>query len=125
MKKPKNSKYWETRHAVPAGKDSVHCVECNWIVSQTAPNCPSCGSKYYFGHHKRRHAREKINDNTLVLTTVALCLIGIVHGIATSSGMISAIFAAAWQGTVGALFGVPVGFAINFMRFFGRRGGLR
>jgi hypothetical protein len=79
----------------------------------------------YFGFHKRRHAREEANDNVLIITTIAITLLGIVHGIATTSGTFWMLLAAAWQGTAGLLLGVPVGFAINFMRFFGRRGGLR
>jgi hypothetical protein len=120
----KTSKYWETRHVKPAGKGLVYCGQCSEPVALTASNCPACGSKEYFGFHKRRHAREESNDNVVILTTLALCLLGIAHGIATSSGTFGAIFAATWQGTVGLLLGVPIGVAINFLRFFGRRGGL-
>jgi hypothetical protein len=118
------SKYWEIA-AKPAGNGMVYCTSCSDVVSLTASICPTCGSKEYFGSHKRRHAREEINDNTVIYTAIAALLFGIVHGIATSSGVFGAIFNATWQGTVGLLFGVPIGFAINIMRSFGRRGGLR
>jgi hypothetical protein len=121
----KTSKYWETRHVAPAGKDLVYCSQCSEPVALTASFCPTCGSKHYFGFHKRRHAREETNDNVMIVTALVLCLLGITHGIATSSGTFDAIFAATWQGTVGLLLGVPTGVAINFLRFFGRRNGLK
>jgi DNA-directed RNA polymerase subunit RPC12/RpoP len=125
MKKQKTLKYWETSHVMPAGNGLVYCSQCSKPVALTASQCPTCGSKEYSGFHKRRHAREETNDNVLIITTVSLTLLGIIHGIATTSGTFWIILAAAWQGTLGLLLGVPVGFAINFMRFFGRRGGLR
>lgn len=124
MKQQKKLKYWETSHVRPAGNGLVHCSQCSEPVALTASNCPKCGSKEYFGFHKRRHAREETNDNVLIITTVSLTLLGVVHGIATTTGTFWMVLAAAWQGTAGLLLGVPVGFAINFMRFFGRRGGL-
>jgi hypothetical protein len=124
MKQQKKLKYWETSHVRPAGNGLVHCSQCSEPVALTASSCPKCGSKEYFGFHKRRHAREETNDNVLIITTVSLTLLGVVHGIATTTGTFWMVLAAAWQGTAGLLLGVPVGFAINFMRFFGRRGGL-
>src|SRR5262249_22613774 len=102
-----------------------HCSQCSVPVALTASSCPACGSKEYFGFHKRRHAREEENDNVVIITMLAFCLLGVAHGIATGSGTFGAIFGATWQGIVGLLVGAPIGFAINFMRFFGRRGGLR
>jgi DNA-directed RNA polymerase subunit RPC12/RpoP len=117
----KTSKYWETSHVVPAGDGLVHCSQCSEPVALTASSCPACGSKEYYGFYKRRHSHEETNDNVVIVTALALGLLGVVNGIATSSGTLGAIFAATWQGIVGLLFGVPIGVAINFMRSFGRR----
>ena len=124
MKNPKTLKL-ETGHVRAARNGLVHCSQCSELVALTASACPTCGSKEYFGFHKRRHAREETNDNVMIITTVSLALLGVIHGVATSSSTFWMVLTAAWQGTVGLLLGVPVGFAINFMRFFGRRGGLR
>jgi hypothetical protein len=118
------SKFFDIQ-ARSAGKGLVRCLDCNEVVALSASWCPRCGSKAYFGVHKQRHAREATNDSVLIGTTVATLLFGIVHGIAVRSGTLSAIFNASWQGALGLLVGVPIGFAINIIRSFGRRGGLR
>jgi hypothetical protein len=124
MKNPKALKYWETSHVRTAGNGLAHCGQCSELVALTASACPSCGSKEYSGFYRRQHAREETNDNVVIITTVSLTLLGVVHGVSTSSSTFWMVLTAAWQGTLGLLLGVPVGFAINFMRFFGRRGGL-
>jgi hypothetical protein len=121
VKMERPSKFFDIQ-ARSAGEGLVHCVDCNNVVAVSASSCPSCGSKTYFGVHKRRYAHEETNDNILIGTTVATFLFGIVHGIAVSEGTLGAIFNAAWQGTLGLLVGVPIGFAINMMRSFGGRG---
>src|ERR1700761_2417915 len=106
MKNSKTLKYWETSHVRAAGNGLVHCSQCSELVALTASACPSCGSKEYFGFYKRRHAREETNDNVVIITTVSLTLLGIIHGVATSSGTFGMVLTATWQGALGLLVGV-------------------
>jgi hypothetical protein len=52
----------------------------------------------------------------MVVTTIACCCAGVVHGILISSSTFGAILAGTAYGFVGLLVGVPIAFAINLTR---------
>jgi hypothetical protein len=68
------------------------------------------------GRASRKIGIERLNDRNLAVTSLTLGLLGACYGFATSTGVMSAIFFTALYGLVGVTIGVPIGFAINFIR---------
>lgn len=104
------------------GKKLIDCYDCGRAVSLNATACPSCGSKHLAGPptlgRKRKpiHNVEGRNDRNVIVLAGTLCVLGIVYGIATSSGPWTATLFACAYGLLGILVGVPVAAFFNITR---------
>jgi DNA-directed RNA polymerase subunit RPC12/RpoP len=101
---------------------TIGCHDCGNPVALSARQCPHCGSKELAGPYEPKPKRPRVigieqrNDRNLAATSLALGLLGACYGYATSSSMLGAILATLSYGLVGVTVGVPIGFAINFLR---------
>src|SRR4051794_39653376 len=101
---------------------TIGCHDCGNPVSPSARQCPHCGSKELAGPHEPKPKRRRIvgieqrNDRNLAATSLALGVLGACYGYATSSSVLGAVLATLSYGFVGVTVGVPIGFAINFLR---------
>jgi hypothetical protein len=86
--------------------ESIHCNDCGRPGFSTL-NCPECGEV--------RRLRQR-NGHTLIVTTVACGYVGGLYGSLLGASTPTAILAGFDYGMVGALVGVPIGFAINLTR---------
>ena len=64
----------------------------------------------------RKNGIEQRNDRRLAAAALSFGLLGACYGFATSSGAFSAVFWVLAYGVAGLTVGVPIGFAINFLR---------
>ena len=69
---------------------------------------------------RRRLNIEARNDRDALIITGTACAIGVLYGITSSSGLLSAIFWAIAYGTAGLLVGVPIAIAVNLTRWLVR-----
>src|SRR5260221_2104201 len=96
--------------------------DCENPVALSARHCPHCGSRELAGPYEPKPKRRRVlgieqrNDRNLAATSLALGVFGACYGYATSSSMLGAILATLSYGLVGVTVGVPIGFAINFLR---------
>ena len=94
---------------------TIGCHDCGNPVSLSARQCPHCGSKELAGPHKPKPKRQRVvgieqrNDRNLAATSLAL-------GVLRRMLRLGAILATLSYGLVGVTVGVPIGFAINFLR---------
>ena len=69
---------------------------------------------------RRRLNIEARNDRDALIITGTACAIGVLYGITSSSGLLSAIFWEIAYGTAGLLVGVPIAIAVNLTRWLVR-----
>ncbi len=102
--------------------ETTACHDCGKSISFSARTCPHCGSTEQFGPYQfsareaRLHRIEDRNDRRLAVSAMTFGALGAAYGFATSTSAVGAFFAVAAYGLLGLIIGVPVGFAINFMR---------
>jgi hypothetical protein len=100
----------------------ISCHDCGNPVALSARQCPQCGSKESSGPYRpskraaRKNGIEQRNDRCLASAALSCGLLGACYGFATSSGAFSAIFWVLAYGIAGLTVGIPIGFAINFLR---------
>lgn len=98
---------------------TIACHDCENQVSFSAVACPHCGSTEPSGGYQlsrkeqRRLNVEQRNDKRMVACMAILAGVGIMYGIATSSGWIAALFWATAYGAIGAASGPPLALVIN------------
>jgi hypothetical protein len=97
---------------------TINCYECTGPVSLSARQCPHCGSTAPAGPYRSRSRFriEERNDRGLATAALSLGILGACYGFATSASALGAFFATGAYGLLGLLVGVPIGFAINFLR---------
>jgi hypothetical protein len=101
---------------------TIGCHDCGNPVAPSARQCPHCGSRELAGPYEPKPKRQRVigseqrNDRNLAAASLALGVLGACYGYATSSSMLGAILATLCYGIAGMTVGVPIGFAINFLR---------
>ena len=111
-----------TGHSATHAMELINCHDCGNPVALSARECPQCGSKELAGPYRlskraaRKNGIEQRNDRRLAAAALSFGLLGACYGFATSSGAFSAIFWVLAYGVAGLTVGVPIGFAINFLR---------
>jgi hypothetical protein len=103
--------------------ETIDCHDCGNFVSFSAIRCPHCGSSEPSGPYRmsakeaRRHRAEYRNDKRLAATALTFAFLGGAYGFATSTGMFGAIFWVSAYSLFGLLVGIPVGAALNILRW--------